>query len=81
LQKLIVADLRHSIGGFHSGFIAGITTSTVGPVTPALEASVVPEPDAMMLVFFGLACLWLIEVRRAGHAGHLHDGHEAQDAA
>lgn len=68
LRELIVADLRHSIGGLHSGFVAGITTSTVGPVTPALQASVVPEPDSWMLMFFGLSCLWLIDSRRARNA-------------
>ena len=40
--------------------------STIAAAAPALKASVAPEPDAAMLVFAGLACLWIGEVRRAG---------------
>lgn len=69
LQKLVIADERRSIGGFHSGFIAGITVSSIGAVTPALEAAVVPEPGATALALSGLALLWVGKVRKTRRGG------------
>jgi len=56
LEKLIVTDKRRSM--LHSGFLAGITVSGIGPVTSALEAAVVPEPNPALLALGGLALLW-----------------------
>ncbi len=65
LETLVFTDDRQTF--VHSAFVAGVTLSDIGPLTPALMAGVVPEAETWMMITAGLLLIgW--QVRRQKQA-------------